>query len=72
MKLSEHLKKEELQRLEIAWRALNPLQRKSLKLYVAVGSMGQRSLSALDQYIARRRARFVYWYPAHWMQRNLK
>jgi hypothetical protein len=34
----EHLQNEELQRLELAWRALTPLQRKLVVLQVAVGS----------------------------------
>ena len=65
--LSGQLQNEELQRLELAWRTLTPWQRKVIRLRVWVGSLGRRSLLALDHYIHRRRARFAYWYPAHWM-----
>ena len=66
-RLSEHLQKEELERLTSAWQDLTPLQRKFIRLRVAVGSFGPRSLHALNQYIARRRASFAYLYLAHWL-----
>ena len=67
MKLSEHLQKEELEQLKNAWRYLTPFQRKVFRFRIAVGTLGRRSLHALDQHITRRRARFAYLYPAHWM-----
>ena len=67
MNLNEHLQAEELERLSDAWRRLTPIQRKVFRFRIAVGSIGRKSLHALDQHIARRRARFAYLYPAHWM-----
>lgn len=69
MKLSDHLQNEELERIKNAWKYLTPFQRKVFRFRIAVGSLGRRSLNALDQHIHRRRASFAYFYPAHWISK---
>lgn len=69
-KLSEHIQSEELHSLERAWQYLTPLQRKYIVLSVAVGSVGRKSLIALDAHIQRRRMAYAYYYPAHWIRRT--
>lgn len=69
MKLSDHLSNEELQRLELAWRRLKPWQKKIIRLRVAVGTFPRNTLNLLREHVARRYARFAYFYPAHWVRR---
>ena len=69
MKLSDHILNEELHDFERAWQYLTPLQRKFIRFRVAVGSIGRKSLHALDDHIHRRRTRFAYFYPAHWISK---
>lgn len=67
MKISEYLQQEELEKLRSNWQYLTPLQRKILLWRSTLSAFPGRSLFWLDNYIHRRRARFAYWYPAHWM-----
>ena len=67
MTLSEHLKKQELERLNNVWNRLTPLQRKMIALSCACALLPRIGFNALKGHVARRRARFAYQYPAHWM-----
>ena len=73
MKLSDHLKNEELRRLELAWRRLTWWQKKRivipLKLARLLDQLSTLPLVWLSNHITRRRARFAYFYPAHWLRR---
>lgn len=64
MSLSEHLKKEELRRLEIAWHGLTPLQRKLIRWRVTLATLPSRLLQTFSQYKQRQHSA---WYPAHWL-----
>jgi hypothetical protein len=67
MTLSEHLQKEELERLNSAWRRLSWFQRKALLIRCALSALPRLTLKALDQHIHHRRTRFAYLYHAHWV-----
>lgn len=72
MKLSDYLKEEELRRLESAWRRLTWWQKKRivipLKLERLLNRTATLPLYWLENHITRRRARFAYFYPAHWVR----
>lgn len=67
MKLSDYIKNEEFRRLEITWPRLAWWQRKSLLLQAWGSALPVRLLNQLRQHIQRRRIRFAYWFPAHWV-----
>jgi hypothetical protein len=72
MKLSDYIKEEELHRLELAWRRLTWWQKQQivipLKIERLLDQMAAIPYYWLQEYIARRRAQFAYFYPAHWIQ----
>lgn len=61
--LSEHIKAEELHRLELVWNRLTWLERKKIMLRI----LPYMALEKLERHIQRRQASFAYRYPAHWL-----
>ena len=68
MTLSEHIKKEQLEELISAWPHLNWFQRKIIRLRIFMIVLPHKAGNAILKRLDNQRARYVYWYPAHWVR----
>lgn len=68
MTFEEHRDNEKRNALNREWKYLSEWQRNLIFLRFVADTLPRRVLNALDQYINRRRARFAYLYPAHWIR----
>lgn len=59
--------------LRTTWNKVKPRQRRNiiawLKIRMTIRKVYHGILPRLDEHIQKRRARFVYWFDAHWVKR---
>lgn len=72
MTLSEHLKKEQLEQVASAWNKLNWFQRNIFLISVLSRTIPRRAYWWFGNYLIRRRARYAYGYPAHWLNNSTR
>jgi hypothetical protein len=70
MTLSEHLKKEQLEKVISVWGRMNWIDRKLIAIDVLLHAAPRRVLLWFQSYLMFRRAKYAYWYPAHWIGRK--
>jgi hypothetical protein len=70
MTLSEHIKKEQLEKVVRAWDKLNWFQRKWIVAKVLLHTLPRSFYRGFVNYLEYRRAKYAYWFPAHWIGRK--